>query len=203
MGVSCQIITVHHESWVATLEISIPETWKKSNFYQLVKNHFWGVCQNDYNFTEGGYGEMITVLHRGGYAQILQYYIGGEGSRGTPKNDYVICARPPKIDWVLVDWIELGSLTRLTKNWEVWLENWEVWLAWVEHWEIGLAWLENWKGPSLHLNPHWIEEKRCTANKGWDQEKYRNIAIVRRTEKNGRNQIRMERALQEDGMGSK
>ena len=58
------MITVHHESWVATLEISIPETWKKSTFYQLVKNHFWVVCQNDYNFTEGGYGEMITVLHR-------------------------------------------------------------------------------------------------------------------------------------------
>ena len=24
----------------------------------------------------------------------LQYYIGGEGSLGTPKSDYVICARP-------------------------------------------------------------------------------------------------------------
>ena len=24
----------------------------------------------------------------------LQYYIGGEGSLGTPKNDYVLCARP-------------------------------------------------------------------------------------------------------------
>ena len=87
------MITVHHESWVATLEISIPETWKKSNFYQLVKNHFWGVCQNDYNFTEGGYSKMITVLHRGGMPKWLQYYIGG-GSLGTPKSDYVICARP-------------------------------------------------------------------------------------------------------------
>ena len=30
----------------------------------------------------GGYGEMITILHRGGV------------SLGTPKSDYVICARP-------------------------------------------------------------------------------------------------------------
>ena len=30
----------------------------------------------------GGYGEMITILHR------------GRGSLGNPKNDYVICARP-------------------------------------------------------------------------------------------------------------
>ena len=36
-----------------------------------------------------------------------------------------------------------------------------------------------------------------------DQEKYRNIAIVRRAKKNGGNQICMWRALQEDGMGSK
>ena len=27
----------------------------------------------------------------------LQYYIGGEGSLRTPKNDYVICARPLKV----------------------------------------------------------------------------------------------------------
>ena len=48
---------------------------------------------------------MITTLHRGGTAKRLQYYIGGgmpkclqyykggEGSLGTPKSDYVICAR--------------------------------------------------------------------------------------------------------------
>ena len=41
---------VHHKSWVATLEISFPETWqKKSDFYQLVKNNmglifgFWAL----------------------------------------------------------------------------------------------------------------------------------------------------------------
>ena len=39
---------------------------KKIKFLSVDKNHFWGVCQNYYNFTEGGYGEMITVLHRGG-----------------------------------------------------------------------------------------------------------------------------------------
>ena len=41
----------------------------------------------------GGYGEMITVLHRGGYAQMITILHGG-GSLGTPKSDYVICARP-------------------------------------------------------------------------------------------------------------
>ena len=42
----------------------------------------------------GGYGEMITVLHRGGMPKWLQYYIGGEVSLRTPKSDYIICARP-------------------------------------------------------------------------------------------------------------
>ena len=48
---------------------------------------------------------MITTLHKGGTAKWLQYYIGGGmpkwlqyyiggGSLGTPKSDYVICARP-------------------------------------------------------------------------------------------------------------
>ena len=32
----------------------------------------------------GGYGEMITILHRGGVG----------GALGIPKSDYVICARP-------------------------------------------------------------------------------------------------------------
>ena len=49
------------------------------------------VCQS----TEGGYGEMITVLHRkGGYAQMITILHRGEGSLGTPKSDYVICAGP-------------------------------------------------------------------------------------------------------------
>ena len=38
---------------------------------------------------------MITVLHRGGYAQMITILHGG-GSLGTPKSDYVICARPLK-----------------------------------------------------------------------------------------------------------
>ena len=42
----------------------------------------------------GGYGEMITVLHRGGYAQMITILHRGGGSLGTPKSDYVICARP-------------------------------------------------------------------------------------------------------------
>ena len=38
---------------------------------------------------------MITVLHRGGYAQMITIlHRGGGGSLGTPKSDYVICARP-------------------------------------------------------------------------------------------------------------
>ena len=42
----------------------------------------------------GGYGEMITVLQRGGYAQMITILHRGGGSLGTPKSDYVICARP-------------------------------------------------------------------------------------------------------------
>ena len=38
----------------------------------------------------GGSGQMITILHRGGEAQMITDYIGGEGSAETPKNDYVI-----------------------------------------------------------------------------------------------------------------
>ena len=36
---------------------------------------------------------MITVLHRGGYAQMITILHGG-GPLKTPKSDYVICARP-------------------------------------------------------------------------------------------------------------
>ena len=39
---------------------------------------------------------MITVLHRGGYAQMITILHRGGGSLGTPKSDYVICARPLK-----------------------------------------------------------------------------------------------------------
>ena len=37
---------------------------------------------------------MITVLHRGGYAQMITILHRGGGFLGTPKSDYVICARP-------------------------------------------------------------------------------------------------------------
>ena len=40
---------------------------------------------------------MITVLHRGGYAQMITIlHRGGEGLLGTPKNYNVICAQPLK-----------------------------------------------------------------------------------------------------------
>ena len=42
----------------------------------MVKGNFWGVCQNDYNFTKG--------------VQLNDYR---GGSLRTPKRDYV-CARP-------------------------------------------------------------------------------------------------------------
>ena len=41
----------------------------------------------------GGYAQMITILHRGGYAQMITILHRG-GSLGTPKSDYLICARP-------------------------------------------------------------------------------------------------------------
>ena len=37
---------------------------------------------------------MITILHRGGTAKRLQYYIGRGGSTETPKSDYVIYGWP-------------------------------------------------------------------------------------------------------------
>ena len=48
---------------------------------------------------------MITVLHRGGYAQMITILHRGGGPLGTPKRDYVICARPltEKIRWVVCD----------------------------------------------------------------------------------------------------
>ena len=37
---------------------------------------------------------MITILHRGGTAKRLQYYIGRGGSTEPPKSDYVIYGCP-------------------------------------------------------------------------------------------------------------
>ena len=37
---------------------------------------------------------MITLLHGGEYAQMITILHRGEGSLGTTKSDYIICARP-------------------------------------------------------------------------------------------------------------
>ena len=50
---------------------------------------------------------MITVLHRGGYAQMITILHGG-GSLGTPKSDYVICARP----------LSCHELSKVVKSWQ-------------------------------------------------------------------------------------
>ena len=53
----------------------------------------------------GGSAQIITILHRGGYRNLLQYYMGGVfpiyynitmggGSLGTPNLYYVIYERP-------------------------------------------------------------------------------------------------------------
>ena len=55
----------------------------------------------------GGYAQMITILHRGGYAQMITILHGG-GALGTPKSDYVICARP-----LIIDLINAGARFRL------------------------------------------------------------------------------------------
>ena len=76
------------------------------------------VCQS----TEGGYGEMITVLHRGGYAQMITILHRGGGSLGTPKSDYVICARPLKRISIEVWWEQTLTLQRMVaKTWQ-WIE---------------------------------------------------------------------------------
>ena len=52
---------------------------------------------------------MITVLHRGGYAPMITILHRGGGALGTPKSDYVICARPlihckaPMINYLILD----------------------------------------------------------------------------------------------------
>ena len=93
IGVVWQMITVYPESWVVTLGILFPKTWQKNIFFS---------CQK---VISGRYVKTITTLHRGGTAKWLQHYIGGVcpnnynitwggGGLGTPKRDYVICARP-------------------------------------------------------------------------------------------------------------
>ena len=61
----------------------------KINTCECLHKYFW-----KFQYYIGGSFKFITILHRGGLPNLLQYYIGGEGSLGTPKIDYVICARP-------------------------------------------------------------------------------------------------------------
>ena len=86
---------VYHESWVITLGISFPKNWQKNIFFSVGKKSFLGGRSKWLQLYLGGYGQMITVLHRG-YVQMITILHRGEGSLGTPKNDYVICARPLK-----------------------------------------------------------------------------------------------------------
>ena len=44
--------------------------------------------------TLGGYVQIITILHRGGLPNLLQYYIGRGESNETPKMYYVIYEWP-------------------------------------------------------------------------------------------------------------
>ena len=74
--------------------------------------------------------EVSTVLHRGGMPNRLQYYIGG-GSLGTPKSDYVICARPhmgksgknlsSKVDVKFFNIQNIGKLIIFAPNFATWL----------------------------------------------------------------------------------
>ena len=57
----------------------------------------------------------------------LQYYIGGEGSLGTPKSDYVICARPRKehhLVWlwgvVCFAWKIAGFMVKMSHSHKKW-----------------------------------------------------------------------------------
>ena len=47
-----------------------------------------------FHLTFGGSAQIITILHRGGLPDLLQYYIGRGGSTETPKMYYVIYERP-------------------------------------------------------------------------------------------------------------
>ena len=42
----------------------------------------------------GKYAKIISILHRGDFLNLLQYYIGGRGSAGTPNLYYVINGWP-------------------------------------------------------------------------------------------------------------
>ena len=59
------MITVHHESWVATLEISFPETWQKIRFFSVGKKSFLGGMSKWLQYYIGVVRQMITVLHKG------------------------------------------------------------------------------------------------------------------------------------------
>ena len=75
------MIMVYPESWLITFGVSIDFT-KKLDF-SVGKKSFLGGMSKWLQLYLGGYGQMITVLNsRGG------------GSLGTPKSEYVICARP-------------------------------------------------------------------------------------------------------------
>ena len=113
------MITVLHRGGLAN-DYSIP--WILGCYIRniiskdLTKKHIFSVGKKSFLggmskwlqlYIGGGYGEMITVLHRGGYAQMITILHRGEGSLGTPRSDYVICARPLMIIMVImmIRWI--------------------------------------------------------------------------------------------------
>ena len=106
---------------------------------------------------------MITVLHRGGYAQMITILHGGGGSLGTPKIDYVICARPLsrhrsictdcKWRW-LYEQIMIGTATVWTDNDKNCSANDVVMFGGVYLWEGGKAKLWLGDGGQLKDVPH-------------------------------------------------
>ena len=56
------MITVYHESWDVTLGIFFP----KKHIFSVGKKSFLGGMSKRLQLYIGGYGQMITVLHRGG-----------------------------------------------------------------------------------------------------------------------------------------
>ena len=65
---------------------------------------------------------MITVLHRGGYAQMITILHREGGSLGTPKSDYVICARSLNL--------KLRSLFVIEARKSFWIEKYGVLYSW-------------------------------------------------------------------------
>ena len=59
----------------------------------------------------GGYAQMITILHRGG------------GPLGTPKSDYVICARPLPNGYHGC-WNLIVTLVRITRSKQQQRDTW-------------------------------------------------------------------------------